>query len=178
MSAPSLTPEQAVFLLHYTLGYMQQEHATTKRVIEAIPEDKSDYKPDAASKSAIELAWHIVVTEGRFLDSVHAGEFDLNPRPRPESVRTPADIARWYDEMFAAKLPNIKQMSPEQLGKEIDFRGIMRFPAVVFLQILLNHSIHHRGQLSTYLRPMGGKVPSIYGESYDAAQARMAAQGQ
>jgi uncharacterized damage-inducible protein DinB len=49
-------------------------------------------------------------------------------------------------------------------------------PAVVFLQIALNHSIHHRGQLSVYLRPMGSKVPSIYGESYDAAEARKAAQ--
>jgi uncharacterized damage-inducible protein DinB len=178
MSAAGLTHEQATFLLQYLLTYMQQEHATTKRVIEAIPEEKSDYKPDAVSKTALELAWHIVVTEGRFFDSVLAGEFDLNPRPRPESVRTPAQIARWYDEMAEAKVPQLRQLTPEQLAKVIDFRGIMRMPAVVFLQILMNHSIHHRGQLSTYLRPAGGKVPSIYGESYDAAQARLAAQGQ
>jgi uncharacterized damage-inducible protein DinB len=54
----------------------------------------------------------------------------------------------------------------------IDFRGILQFPAVVFVTIGLNHTIHHRGQLSMYLRPMGAKVPSIYGESYDARQAR------
>jgi uncharacterized damage-inducible protein DinB len=48
----------------------------------------------------------------------------------------------------------------------------------MYLQFLMNHSIHHRGQLSVYLRPMGAKVPSIYGESYDDAQARKAATAQ
>jgi uncharacterized damage-inducible protein DinB len=51
-------------------------------------------------------------------------------------------------------------------------------PAVLFLQFGLVHTIHHRGQLSTYLRPMGSKVPAIYGESYDSALAKKAAQAQ
>jgi uncharacterized damage-inducible protein DinB len=54
---------------------------------------------------------------------------------------------------------------------------MFQMPAVSFLTLSQNHTIHHRGQLSTYLRPMGGKVPSIYGESYDAAQARAAREG-
>jgi uncharacterized damage-inducible protein DinB len=58
------------------------------------------------------------------------------------------------------------------LIKIIDFRGLFQFPAVVYVQLGLNHAIHHRGQLSMYLRPMGTKVPSIYGESYDAREAR------
>jgi uncharacterized damage-inducible protein DinB len=49
---------------------------------------------------------------------------------------------------------------------------MFQYPAVLYLQFALNHSIHHRGQLSVYLRPMGAKVPSIYGESYDDSQAR------
>jgi uncharacterized damage-inducible protein DinB len=53
---------------------------------------------------------------------------------------------------------------------------MFQLPAVTYLNFLLHHSIHHRGQLSMYLRPMGAKVPSIYGESYDAAEARKAAQ--
>jgi len=57
----------------------------------------------------------------------------------------------------------------------VDFRGMFQRPALTFLQIGLNHSIHHRGQLTTYLRPMGGKVPAIYGESYDSALAKKAA---
>ena len=58
----------------------------------------------------------------------------------------------------------------------IDFYGIRMMPAISFAQIGIIHTIHHRGQLSTYLRPMGGKVPSIYGESYDAREARERAQ--
>ena len=49
-----------------------------------------------------------------------------------------------------------------------DFYGIRSFPAIGLIQLILNHTIHHRGQLSTYLRPVGAKVPSIYGPSYDA----------
>jgi uncharacterized damage-inducible protein DinB len=52
----------------------------------------------------------------------------------------------------------------------------MQHPAVAWIQFSLNHSIHHRGQLSTYLRAMGGKVPAIYGESFDSAEAKKAAQ--
>jgi uncharacterized damage-inducible protein DinB len=54
----------------------------------------------------------------------------------------------------------------------VDFRGMFQLPAVMYLGFVQQHSIHHRGQLSMYLRPMGAKVPSIYGESYDAAEAR------
>jgi uncharacterized damage-inducible protein DinB len=59
----------------------------------------------------------------------------------------------------------------------IDFRGMFQMPAISYLTFSSNHSIHHRGQLSVYLRPMGAKVPAIYGESFDSKAARMAAQG-
>jgi len=52
---------------------------------------------------------------------------------------------------------------------------MFKLPAVAFLQLSMSHTIHHRGQLTSYLRSMGAKVPSIYGESYDDAQARKAA---
>jgi uncharacterized damage-inducible protein DinB len=78
--------------------------------------------------------------------------------------------------MFAAVVARLQKMTPEQLAKIVDFRGSSQMPAVMFFQIAINHSAHHRGQLSVYLRPMGGKVPAIYGESYDSAEARKAAQ--
>jgi uncharacterized damage-inducible protein DinB len=85
-------------------------------------------------------------------------------------------VNRWYAERFEKHVARLAGISGEQLTKIIDFRGIVQFPAVIYVQIALNHSIHHRGQLSMYLRPMGAKVPSIYGESYDARMAREAAQ--
>ena len=174
MSAPQLTPDQAKFLCAQFLPLIETEHATTKRVIEAIPDGKGDYRPDANAKSALELAWHIVAAEKRFLSGICAGGLDFSPINRPESVRTPAEIGAWFDETFSKNLAQLKELSGEQLAKIVDFRGMFQLPAVSFIQICQNHSIHHRGQLSTYLRPMGGKVPSIYGESYDVAQDRLA----
>ena len=58
-------------------------------------------------------------------------------------------------------------MTPQQLATPVNFLGLFNFPAYVYLGLVNNHSIHHRGQLSTYLRPMGSKVPSIYGGSAD-----------
>src|SRR5579862_7604402 len=177
MSSPQLTPEQAKFVLSQALPTLKTEHQTTKRVIEAIPLDKGDFRPDPVSKSALELAWHIVASEKRFLSGIAAGVFDFSPIPRPESITNSAGIAGWFDETFTANLQKLEGLSGEQLTRMVDFRGMFQLPAASFLQIAQNHSIHHRGQLSMYLRPMGAKVPSIYGESYDAAQARLAREG-
>lgn len=169
-----ITNEQARFLLATIIPTLKNEHQTTRRVIEAIPCENSDYRPDPACKTAIELAWHIVAAEKRFSTGVISGAFDFTPMPRPENVRTGADIAALSDANFAESIQGLETLSDDQLTKMMDFRGAFQLPAILFLQVMMNHSIHHRGQLSTYLRPMGGKVPSIYGESYDAVQARMA----
>ena len=93
---PQLQPDQANFLLHgvYLPG-LRNEHQITKTIIQAIPVDKGDYRPDTISKSAMELAWHIAATEMRFMDALPAGEFDLSPRPRPDSIKNSADLIRW-----------------------------------------------------------------------------------
>jgi uncharacterized damage-inducible protein DinB len=170
-----MQPDQANFLLQVFLPSLQNEHQITKKVIAAIPADKAGYRPDEISKSALELSWHIAVTEMRFLDSIVAGEFDTGPRPRPESVQTPEELLAWYEENFASRTGAVSQLSGEQLAKIVDFRGIFQLPAVLFLNFVTHHTVHHRGQLSMYLRPMGAKVPAIYGESYDSAAARKAA---
>jgi uncharacterized damage-inducible protein DinB len=172
-----MTPEQATFLLNTAfLPTLKNEHRITKLVIESIPLDKGDYRPEPIAKSALELAWHIVAAEHRFLGGIAAGGFDFTPNHRPESVKDSAGIAEWYADSFNKNIAAMSQASGEQLAKVIDFRGMFQLPAVMYAQFNLNHAIHHRGQLSTYLRPMGSKVPSIYGESYDSAEARKAAE--
>lgn len=173
-----LRPEQATFLLQLYLVMLKNEYPLTKKVIEAIPPDRGDYRPDSSSRTALDLAWHIVSAENRFLNAVVSGEFNYGGSSRPDSVQDSADVARWYTELYDVNLNRLMQLSSDQLLKVIDFRGVFRFPAIVYLQFALNHSIHHRGQLSTYLRPMGAKVPSIYGESFDDAQVRKSAQSQ
>ena len=170
----SLQPEQALGLLQMFLPTLRMEHTTTLRVIEAIPVDKGDYRPDAISMTALELAWHIVATERRFLMAIAAGEFDLSPFPRPEKIATSAELSKWYAESFAENVAKLEKITGEPAAKIIDFRGFLQLPAVAFLQFSMGHAIHHRGQLSMYLRPMGAKVPAIYGESYDSKQAKQA----
>jgi len=173
-----MTVDHAEFWLHdVLLGSLKNEHRTTKSIIEAIPTGKADYRPDPNAKSAMELAWHIVVAEIRFFETILNGSFDPSPRPRPESIKTPADIAAYYAAEFEKNFAKLAQFRGEALVKIVDFRGLFQLPAVSFAQVGMSHSIHHRGQLSTYLRPMGGKVPAIYGESYDTAEARKAAKG-
>ncbi len=166
--------EATTILQHVGLPLLGAEHRVTKGVIAAIPAAKGDYRPDDVVKSAIDLAWHIVTAEIRFMNAVIAGAFDLTPAPRPDGVRTAADVNAWYEERFPGVVEGLTKLSPDALVKTVDFRGIFQFPAVAYVQLGICHSIHHRGQLSMYLRPMGAKVPSIYGESYDARMAREA----
>jgi len=170
----AFTPEQAIFLRQLALPQIKNEHATTKRVIEAIPLDKGDFRPDPVSKTALELAWHIVAAEHRFLNGISAGEFDFTAINRPDAVNNPAAIAKWFDNSFNDSMAKIEKLGGEALTKMIDFRGMFQYPAVSYLDFTARHTIHHRGQLSMYLRPVGARVPSIYGESYDSAQERIA----
>ena len=175
MSRP-LTPELAEFWLQdLLLGTLKNEHRTTKKILEAVPPDKADYRPDAVSKNAMELVRHIAVADVRFLETTINAEFSATSN-LPESAKTPADVAAWYSESFARNFDKLTQLKGDHLMKITDFRGMFKLPAVAFLQVGMNHTIHHRGQLSSYLRCMGAKVPSIYGESFDDAQARKAAQ--
>lgn len=172
----NLQPEHANTLLQVTLPALKNEHRITKRIIEAIPPGKGDYRPDPNSMTAFDLAWHIVSAENMFLDVPSSGDFNFSNNSRPESIRNSADVAQWYADAFAANFDRLTRLSTEQLMKVVDFRGIFQLPAVLYLEVGLKHSIHHRGQLTVYLRPMGAKVPSIYGESYDDKQTRLAAQ--
>ena len=89
MSSSPLTPDQAKFVLALALPTLKSEHQTTKRVIEAIPLDKGDYRPDAVSKTALELAWHIVASEKRFFSGIPVGAFDFSPFTGRTRSQTP-----------------------------------------------------------------------------------------
>jgi uncharacterized damage-inducible protein DinB len=65
------------------------------------------------------------------------------------------------------RLPKLEALSDDHLAVPVNYLGILNEPAVTYLSVATTHSVHHRGQLSSYLRPMGAKVPSIYVESGD-----------
>ena len=160
-------------MLH-TLGLpaLHAEHRMTTAIISAIPNDRGDYRPHADSRTAFELAWHVVSAEIKYLEAIAAGVFPHDLKPVPEAVRQPSDILAWYTERFDPAMARLEKTSGDELLRIVDFYGLRTFPAIGLLQLIMSHTIHHRGQLSTYLRPMGAKVPSLYGPSYDAGGSR------
>lgn len=160
-----LTPE---FFLGYRavmLDGFAREAEITKKVIAAVPDAKADYRPDPHARTARELMWHLANSDVQFLTGIADQKFNMqNPDSKPQ---TSAEIATWYDENVKSGLARVAAMSAEQLMTPINFAGVFNFPAAFYLGFLNNHCIHHRGELATYLRPMGSKVPSIYGGSYD-----------
>lgn len=170
----AIQPDQAVFLRQITLPALRNEHRLTRRILEAIPPEKADYRPDPIAKTAFDLAWHVAWVELVFLGGAASGEFNFGLSIRPDSVQSTPDILKWYAAGFESVMARLPELSGEQLVKVLDFQGLFQVPAVNYLQFAMHHSVHHRGQLSMYLRPMGAKVPTIYGESYDDEQARKA----
>lgn len=163
MHAP--TPE---FLLTYRammLDGLSREVDKTRKVLAAVPDAKSDYRPDPNARTAWELAWHIANTDVQFLDGIADLKFSMGaPADKPKNI---AELLAWYDRNIARAADRVRAMTAEQLSTPIEFFGVFNLPAAFYLQFQNNHSIHHRGELATYLRPMGSKVPQIYGGSYD-----------
>src|SRR5208282_4349260 len=164
MSAP--TPEFVLGYRAMMLDGVGRELEITKRVLAAIPENKRDYRPDPCARTAWELAWHLANTDVQFLDAIADRQFVMPPPPRTDKPETVAALVEWYDLHMKRGVGRVGAMSAEQLLTPVQF-FMFNFPAAFYLGFLNNHSIHHRGELATYLRPMGSKVPAIYGGSYD-----------
>jgi uncharacterized damage-inducible protein DinB len=159
-----MNPEQAVFATQLFTQGLEREYATTRKILAAVPEGNRDYRPDANSRTAFSLASHIATSDVWFLNGIANGEFVREGQKEFGSV---AEIVAYYDREFPAALAKVKALPADKLAKVIPAFGTFNLPAAAYLAFLNNHSIHHRGQLAVYLRPMGSKVPSIYGGSFD-----------
>lgn len=162
-----MTPELAKSTAESFISVIEMETPITRKVIAAVPEGKRDYRPDEKARTALELARHIPSADMWFLDAVTNGEFAMPDPSVEQGVTSVAEALKIYDEAFGPALEKVKALSGEQLAKEVDMMGVFNMPAVSYLDFLIRHTVHHRGQLCAYLRPMGGKVPSIYGGSAD-----------
>jgi uncharacterized damage-inducible protein DinB len=138
-----------------------------QNVLHAMPKDQFAYKPHDKSPSAEQIVWTIVNETISCKGLVDTGElhFDRQPAPPPDTM-----IAIFND-AYAALTDRVSKMSEADWNKTGKFmmggRVAMEQPVGHFLWMFHHDMIHHRGQLSTYIRPMGGKVPSIYGPSGD-----------
>lgn len=146
------------------------EFATTRKVIAAIPEAKRDFRPHAKARSARELAWHLVEGEKFFVDMFLARAFEF--KKDSEAPATIREILETFDRRHRELAQKVRAADDHK------FAGMIRIPVgpkkmgdVPMMGILWTglvlHGVHHRGQLSVYLRIMGEKVPSIIGPSAD-----------
>ena len=164
-----MTPHEARAAVNVIGTQLQHEWMTTAKVIEAIPDANKEWKPDPKSRSAWDLAVHLAGADIWFLNAILDGQFTNDPEGDAKlkaAAPNPAALATWYKHEFPKKLEQVLALPDPKYTEIIDFYG-MKNPALVYLNFALVHGVHHRGQLSGYLRPMGGKVPAIYGGSAD-----------
>ena len=143
-------------------GFWTKESKTTRNVLARIPEG-STYRPDPKSRTAKEIAWQIVCEEKMIIDAVENGKAEWAPPPEPATMKQIVDT---YETQSADIGRRWKALSPAKWDGQLEFFGGQRSASHMAWDFLFD-IVHHRGQITTYLRPMGSTVPQIYGPSAD-----------
>jgi len=149
--------EKALFTDFWT-----KESKTTRNVLARIPEG-SEYRPDPKSRTAQEIAWQIVCEEKMIIEALESGKVEWAPPPMPATMK---EIVAAYEEQSAGMEQRWKALPAERWEGGLEFFGSER-PASPMAWSFLFDIVHHRGQITTYLRPMGSTVPQVYGPSAD-----------
>lgn len=159
-------------LIDAILDEMSREARTTHAVLERVPTERFDWKPHARSRSLGDLAWHLASIPARIaamaqVDDADALIFKAPPRP-PGSE----EVVAAFDRGVGEAREKLAHLDDAALAGKILFRAgekkLAHLPKAAFLRgVLLNHSYHHRGQLSVYLRLLDVPVPPIYGPTAD-----------
>ncbi|HXU19891.1 MAG TPA: DinB family protein [Verrucomicrobiae bacterium] len=158
------------------LPEFEYEMTTTRKTLERVPEDKVDWKPHDTSMAMGRLAGHIAEMCGFAAATFQGDSFDFAPPggtpTQPTVMKSRQQLLDIFDKNVASSRAAISKASDEDLQKTWTLlSGGKTFFAMPRIQVLrsmiLNHVIHHRGQLSVYLRMNQVPVPSIYGPSGD-----------
>jgi uncharacterized damage-inducible protein DinB len=121
---------------------LRLEHVLTRRIIAAIPPEHGEYRPQAGARSTAELARHIVGAELRFLGGTANGTF-ADVRNVVDTARDLTSLVSVYETEFAATLETLATVTGDELVRVLDYRGVVQMPALGFVQLALNHAIHH-----------------------------------
>ena len=152
-----MVDEKALFT-----GFWLKESKTTRNVLGRIPEG-SDYRPDARSRTAKEIAWQIVCEEKMIIDALEQGKAEWTPPTMPATMK---EVLGAYETQSAQMERRWNALPSDRWSGELEFFGRKRAAAPMAWSFLFD-IVHHRGQITTYLRPMGSTVPQIYGPSAD-----------
>jgi uncharacterized damage-inducible protein DinB len=152
---------------------LKQEAATTRRLLERVPQDSLGWKPHDKSMTLGRLAGHVAELPGLFAMVLTEDALDFaSGKYQPFNPENASELPEVFDQRVAAALDALGNQSGEAFAKNWQMRRgervLLEMPRAVALRAIgLNHLIHHRGQLSVYLRLLDVPVPSIYGPSAD-----------
>lgn len=147
------------------ISILKKEYSTTVRVLNAYPEGKDDFRPHERSSDTMKLVSTFVFEMYLFGAYLFGDKADPTKFSgyKPENVQVAiADFKKEADDVIS----RLEKMEESDLNKTIEFGG-KTFTGSEFAMMMIFDQIHHRGQLSVYIRMAGGKVPSIYGPSAD-----------
>jgi len=173
MTAPTATPPLGSMTIpsprQQFIDTLRREQQTTRKVVEAFPAEQSEFTPHPRSNSARQLVWTFAVEEYLILAALK-NQLDLGAG-FPKAPETWAEVVAAFEENHAQLMDALESARDEDLGGTVKFftgpGAVADLPKVEFMWFMLSDQIHHRGQLSVYVRMAGGKVPSIYGPSAD-----------
>lgn len=147
----------------------QREHPITMKVLRAYPADKGAYKSHPGNSTALQIAWTFVV-ENNISMAALKGPLKLGGGFPPPPAKF-EDVITAYEKTAKEFMDAVTGTPDSRLNEKIAFpsgpKQMGEVRVMDFLWMMLMDSIHHRGQLSVYIRPAGGKVPAIYGPSGD-----------
>ena len=156
------------------LPEFDQEMASTRRVLERVPEEKFAWKPHAKSFSMGDLASHVVNMLAWTVDTMEKPEFDLagvTPEEMNKAAKSRAELLAWFDANASKARAALQKSDAEyqvpwtlRKGSQVFFT-MPRYTCI--RSFFLNHIIHHRAQLTVYLRENDVPVPGLYGPSAD-----------
>ena len=151
------------------LDVFRKEAMTTIRVLKAFPPERSDFKPHEDSRTALELAWNFVVEQRLSIDAAN-GTWKMPPH-FPAAPPTFDDVVSEYERGVDEVVQAVTNAPMTRFFDTVAFftgpKRMGDMTVIDMLWLMLMDMVHHRGQLSVYVRMTGGKVPSIYGPSKD-----------
>jgi uncharacterized damage-inducible protein DinB len=154
------------------LEELSREAETTRRVLERIPSDRLSWKPHQKSKTVGELAWHLASIPRRIATIAQVDDVDVTTVKAPPMPETTLGIVEGFERQMAEAKELLGKLDDSALLRRTSLRRgeIKIFSGTkhaILRTVMLNHSYHHRGQLSVYLRLLDVPVPPIYGPTAD-----------
>jgi uncharacterized damage-inducible protein DinB len=148
------------------------EAKNTARLLGALPASQYDFRPDATGRSLGELAWHLAEGEAFMSFGISNGGFTMDTHPpNVERPRTVDALAPGFERVHQEAVARVRALEPEDLDRTLPFFGNELPIRDILWNMIISHTVHHRGQLSLMCRLAGGKAPGLYGPNREEMAA-------